>query len=157
MSHPYQPVTPEARGSDPDSPRLPGDERSIGEIVGDLGEDLSTLMRQEVALAKAEASQTAKHYGAGAGMFAGAAVGGLMVVTFLSLALWWVIGRAIGTAAEPALAPAGLIVAVIWAIIAAILVAVGRSQMKKAPGVPQTKESLTQIPDALKGDEENNR
>lgn len=156
MTQPYEPNTP-YRVPDPESPRVPGDDRSIGQIVGDLGQDLSTLMRQEVALAKAEASQTAKRYGAGAGMFAGAAVGALMVATFLSLALWWVIGAAIGTADAPALALSGLIVAVIWAVIAAILAAIGKSQMNKAPGVPQTKESLTQIPDALKGDEEKNR
>lgn len=96
MTHPHEPNTP-YRVPDPESPRVPGDDRSIGQIVGDLGQDLSTLMRQEVALAQAEASQTAKRYGAGAGMFAGAAVGALMVATFLSLALWWVIGAAIGT------------------------------------------------------------
>ena len=140
-----------------DAARLPGDDRSIGEIFGDLGEGLSTLMRQEVALAKAELGQTAKRAGAGAGMFAGAAIGALMVLTFLSLALWWLLGRAIGSQDEPALALSGLIVAAIWAVIAAILAAVGRSQLKKAEGAPQTKETLTQIPDALKGDEEKNR
>ena len=140
-----------------ESPRLPGDDRSIGEIVGDLGEGLSTLMRQEVALAKAELSQTAKKAGAGAGMFAGAAIGALMAVTFISLALWWLLGRVFGTADAPALALSGVIVFAIWAVIAAILAAVGRSQLKKAQGAPQTKETLTQIPDALKGDEEKNR
>ena len=166
MSHPNESdprartgpgVAPVYEGVFEDAPRALGDDRSIGEIVGDLGEGLSTLMRQEVALAKAEAGQTAKRAGASAGLFAGAAVAALMVVTFLSLALWWVLGRAFGTADAPALAPAGLIVAAIWAVVAAILAAVGKSQLDKAPGVPQTQETLSQIPDALKGDEEKNR
>ena len=47
--------------------------------------------------------------------------------------------------------------AVIWAVVAVVLAAVGRSEITKAPGVPKTQETLTQIPDALKGDEEKNR
>jgi hypothetical protein len=167
MSHPYQPTPPPQRshpddvpltvGPVDDVPRQPGDDRSIGEIVGDLGDGLSTLMRQEVALAKAEVSQTAKRAGAGAGMFAGAAVGALMVLTFLSLALWWLIGRSIGSVDAPALALSGVIVAAVWAVIAAILAAVGKSQLNKAQGAPKTMETLTKIPDALKGDEEKTR
>lgn len=140
-----------------DGSRLPRDDRSIGQIIGDLGQDLSTLLRQEVDLAKAEVQQTVQRTAKGAGMFGAAGVAGLMVLVFLSLALWWVLGRAIGTATAPALAVSGVIVAAIWAVIAVVLSVVGKSEMKKAPGVPQTKETLTQIPDALKGDEENNR
>ena len=46
-------------------------------------------MQQEVALAKAEATQAAKRAGKGAGMFAGAGFAGYFVVLFLSVALWW--------------------------------------------------------------------
>lgn len=137
--------------------RLAEDNRSLGEIISDVSQGLSHLMRQELALAKAELSQTAKRAGTGAGMFAGAAIGGLMVLVFLSQALWWVLGRAIGSQAEPALGLSGLIVAVVWAIIAGILAAVGKSQLNKAEGVPQTQDTLSKIPDAVKGNEEENR
>ncbi|HEX2857710.1 MAG TPA: phage holin family protein [Propionibacteriaceae bacterium] len=140
-----------------DGTRLPRDDRSIGQIMGDLSQDLSTLVRQEMALARAEMEQTIKRSSKGAGMFGGAGIAGYMVLLFLSLALWWLLARAFGSTAHPALALSGLVVAVIWAIIAAILAAVGKSEMKKAPGVHETKETVTQIPNALKGDEEKNR
>ncbi|NKX51846.1 phage holin family protein, partial [Arthrobacter deserti] len=45
---------------------------SLGEIMGEVTRDLSTLMRQEVALAKAELKESAGKAGKGAGMFGGA-------------------------------------------------------------------------------------
>ena len=69
---------------------------SIGELFSHVTEDLSTLMRQEVALAKAEATQSAKKAGKGAGMLAGAGVAGFFVLMFLSVAAWWGLGTAIG-------------------------------------------------------------
>lgn len=140
-----------------DGSRLAHDERSIGQIMSDLSQDLSTLVRQEMALARAELQQTVKRSSKGAGMYGGAGMAGFMVLMFLSLALWWLLARSMGTTTSPALALSGLIVAIIWAIIAAILAAVGKSELKKAPGIPETKQTLTQIPDALKGNEERNR
>lgn len=166
MSAPSDPSTPfpgqapprvETDGLPQDGTRLPLDDRSIGEIVSDLSHDLSTLMRQEMALARAEIEQTVKRSTKGAGLFGGAGLAGYMVLLFLSLALWWVIGWGIGSPGSPDLGWSGLIVAVIWAVVAVVLAAVGRSEITKAPGVPKTQETLTQIPDALKGDEEKNR
>ena len=48
---------------------------SLGELLGEVSSDLSELVRQELALAKAEATQTATRAGKGVGMFAGAALG----------------------------------------------------------------------------------
>lgn len=47
----------------------------------------------------------------------------------------------------------GLIVALIWGIIAAVLAVIGRSQLARIRGVPQTTETVAKIPDALKGNE----
>ena len=47
--------------------------RSVGEVLGDITTDLSTLLRQEVEPAKAELKETAEHAKAAGGMFAGAA------------------------------------------------------------------------------------
>lgn len=119
---------------------------SLGEIVGDVTRDLSTLMRQEIELAKAEirveVSKTAK----GAGMLGGAGFAGYMLIFFLSYALWWGLENVMDAGL------AALVVAVIWGIIAAVLYVVGRGKLKQANLKPeQTIETAKQIPDALKG------
>ena len=127
------------------------DSRSVGEILGNVTRDLSTLMRQEVALAKAEASESASRAGKGIGMLVGAALGGFFLLLFLSTALWWALGTQIGNGWS------ALIVAAIWGIIAAILFSVGKKELQKVRGLPDTADTVGKIPNALKGKEENNR
>jgi len=122
-------------------------DRSLGDLISEVTQDLSTLMRQELELAKAELQQSASRAGKGAGMLGGAAIAGYFVLLFLSIALWWAIGSATG------LGWSALIVAVIWAIIAAILATVGRNSLKSIRGVPKTADTIKRIPDALKGNE----
>jgi hypothetical protein len=132
----------------------PGDQgvgqASLGELVGEVTRDLSTLVRQEVQLAKAEAAQSARRAGKGAGMFGGAGVAGHMVLVFLSLALWWALGTVMGGGWS------ALVVAAVWAVIAAVLAARGRSELRAVEGLPQTADSVKKIPDALRGHEERN-
>ncbi len=64
---------------------------SLGDLLSEVTADLSTLMRQEVALAKAELRESATQAGRGAGMLGGAAYGAMMAIFFLSVALWWAI------------------------------------------------------------------
>lgn len=133
----------------PSAAHLKADTASLGELLGDVTRDLSTLMRQEVELAKAELKQSTSRAGKGAGMLAGAGVGGHFVLLFLSLALMFALG---------ALMPLGwaaLIVAVIWAIIAAVLASIGRKELKEIKGLPQTSETLSEIPPTLKPGEVN--
>lgn len=125
------------------------DNASLGELLGDVTRDLSTLMRQEVELAKAELKQSATKAGKGGGMLAGAGVAGHFVLVFLSLALMFALG---------ALMPLGwaaVIVAVIWGIIAAVLASIGRKELKQIKGMPQTGETLSEIPPTLKPGEVN--
>jgi hypothetical protein len=125
------------------------DNASLGELLGDVTRDLSTLMRQEVELAKAELKQSATKAGKGSGMLAGAGVAGHFVLVFLSLGLMFALG---------ALMPLGwaaLIVAVIWGIIAAVLASIGRKELKQVKGLPQTGETLSEIPPTLKPGEVN--
>ncbi len=121
---------------------------SIGDLLSDISGDLSTLMRQEVALAKAELSQSAKQAGRGTGMLAGAGIAAHMVLLFVSIALWWSIGNATGRGWS------ALIVAVIWAIIAAVLASTGRKEIKNVTGVPRTADTVKKIPSAVAGNEE---
>jgi hypothetical protein len=116
----------------------------LGELLGGVTRDLSILFREEVALAKAELTETAKQTGKSAGMFAGAGVTGFFALLFLSITVWWALGYLIGNAWS------GLIVTVVYAIIAAILFVRGRAKLKTVRGAPQTVDSLKQIPDTLK-------
>ena len=125
-------------------------ETSLGDLVGEVSRDLSTLMRKELELAKAELSESAKRAGKGAGLLGGAGYAGLMAVFFLSVALWWALGDLLDS-----LGWSAVIVAVFWAIIAGILFAIGRSRLKSVQGAPQTVETVKEIPDALKRNEEN--
>jgi len=126
-----------------------GDSPTIGQLFGEVSKDLSTLMRQEVALAKAEATQSAKQASKGVGMFAGAGYAGHLTVLFLSFALWWALGYWFDN-----LAWAALVVAVIWGIVAAVLALRGKKEMKEVQGMPKTADTVKRIPDAVKGNEE---
>ncbi len=126
-----------------------GDSPSIGQLFGEISKDLSTLMRQEVALAKAEATQSAKQASKGVGMFAGAGYAGHLTVLFLSFALWWALGYWFDN-----LAWAALVVAVLWGIVAAVLALRGKKEMKEVEGLPKTADTVKKIPDALHGNEE---
>ena len=122
---------------------------SLGDLLGEVTRDLSTLMRQEIALAKAELKQSATTSAKGAGLLGGAGYAASMVVLFLSLALWAALASLVGWGWS------GVIVAVLWAIIAAILYVVGRKQLKEVQGAPQTVETLQEIPETFKRNEEN--
>ena len=97
---------------------------SVGELVGHVAQDLSTLMRQELELAKAEVKQEITKTGKAAGMFGAAGFAGYMVLLFASIAAWW------GLANVMDQGWAALIVTGIWAIIGAVAFVVGRRQIK---------------------------
>lgn len=146
MTAPYEPVSPpRTAGSNGEAGRA-SSSPSVGELLADVSRDLSTLMRQEMELAKAEAKDSATKAGKGAGFFAGAGIGAHMVLLFLSIALWWGIGDATGHAIS------ALIVAALWAVIAAVLAVTGRKQLKTMKGLERTAETVKRIPPAIKGD-----
>ncbi|MFK4295245.1 hypothetical protein ABH924_000377 [Arthrobacter sp. GAS37] len=121
---------------------------SLGDLLGEVTRDISTLMRQEVELAKAELKQSAAQAGKGAGMLAGAGVAGHFVLLFLSLALWYALGELMG------LGWSAVVVAVLWAIVAAAMASIGRKELKAVKGMPQTAETIQEIPETLKPREE---
>lgn len=143
-------TAPYTSGSSSIEPEPQRDELSLGERFSNVTRDISTLMRQEVALAKAEVSESAGKAGKGIGLLVGAAVAGFFVLMFLSISLWRALGNEMGFGWS------ALIVAVIWAIIAAILAVVGKKALQQVRGVPETADSLGKIPNALKGQEEKN-
>lgn len=117
------------------TPRAAGDE-STAELVQKATEQVSRLIRDELALAKAELTEKGKHAGIGVGLFGGGGVlalyglGALIAAIVLLLALVmpaWV---------------AAVIVAVVLFGIAGILALVGKKQVDQA--VPPTPEAATQ-------------
>jgi hypothetical protein len=120
-------------------------EQSVGELIGEVSRDLSTLMRQELELAKAELKTEVAKTGKAAGMLGGAGFAGYMVALFLSCALWWGLENVMDAGW------AALIVAAIWAVIGAVLYATGRSTLRTVhPKPDRTVDTVQRIPGALK-------
>jgi uncharacterized membrane protein YqjE len=112
-------------------------DQSIGDLLKRLSQDTSTLVRQEMALARAELTEQGKRAGAGAGMLGGAGVAGLLTLGALTATVIGVLdtGMAFWLAA--------LIVTVVWAAVAGVLALQGRSKIKEAtPPAPQTVETV---------------
>jgi len=119
---------------------------SVGQLVGEVSQDLSMLMRQELALAKAEVKQEAIKSGKAAGLLGGAGFAGYMLLLFLSIAAWW------GLANVMDQSWAALIVAAVWAVTGAVLYAAGRARMREVNPAPErTAETLKELPGTLKG------
>jgi hypothetical protein len=110
--------------------------RSVGELVGDISKDLSTLIHQEIELAKAETKQEVTKAAKGAGMLGGAGFAGYMVALFGTLTLAYVIGTF-----WPAWTGA-LIATALWAVVGAVLYTRGRKQMATVTGPRNTVETL---------------
>ena len=114
-----------------------GDDRSLGEIVGDLSHDLTTLVKQELELARTELKEEAAKAGKGAGMLGGAGVAGLLTLAFASTALAFLLDNWMPVEL------AFLIITLLWAIVGAVLAARGRKELKKAnPQLPETQQTL---------------
>jgi hypothetical protein len=105
-------------------------ETSIGDLIGNISNDLSTLFRQEVELAKAEVKQEASKAGKAAGILGAAGFAGYMTIVLLSFALVYALSNVIDAGW------AALIVAVIWGIVGAVLYANGRKKLKDVDPVP---------------------
>ncbi|MBT2502490.1 phage holin family protein [Curtobacterium sp. ISL-83] len=116
----------------------------LGELLSDVSRDLSNLFRQEIALAKAELTDSAKKAGKAGGMFGGAGLTGIFALLFLSIAAWWALGYLVGNAWS------ALIIAVIYGVVAAVLARRGRSAMKEIQGAPQTVATVKEVPETLK-------
>jgi len=122
-------------------------EQSTGDLVKQLTQQVSTLVRQEVELAKVEMTDKGKKAGVGIGMFGGAGVAALLGLGALTAFLILVLDLVM-----PAWA-AALIVGVIWAAVAGVLALQGREKVKEV-GTPlpeETTESVKEDVEWLKG------
>jgi hypothetical protein len=107
-------------------------DQSIGELVKDLATETSTLVRQELDLAKAEMTARGKRAGKGAATVSAAAIVGLLAAGALTACLIAALDRTMATWL------AALIVTVIYSAVAGALAVTGRKQIREAtPPVPE--------------------
>jgi len=107
---------PEPRTEDP----------TVGRLVADASRDLSSLIRNEIALAKSELKISMKAGGTGAGLFGGAAFLGLLAIIMLSVALAYFLHM---TGLD--LAWCFLIVFALYLLIAGLLAFLGMKKVKQ--------------------------
>jgi len=124
-----------------DSTRNGTDDRSLGELVASATRDLSSLVHQEVELAKAELKKEAKAAGTGAGLFGAAGFAGVLALIFLSIALayaisWLGIGLGWGF----------FIVGMLYLVVAVVL---GLSGKKKISQVGPPERTITTVKDDI--------
>jgi len=119
---------------------------TVGQLVSEVMGDISTLIRKEVELAKAEIREEATKAGKGVGMLGGAALAGYFTLLFLSLTLTWLLDLWLP------LPWAAFIVTVLWGIGAAVLGLSGRNKLREVRPVPeQTVESVKEDVQWVKG------
>src|SRR5918911_3727589 len=120
------------------------EERSLGQLVAQASEDLTSLVRAEIALAKAELRADVKNAALGGGLFGGAGyLGALASVTLVITVAYALV--------EAGLRPwlAFLIISVVLLLIAGILALVGRARIRrlKPPErtIRTTKEAIAAV------------
>jgi uncharacterized membrane protein YqjE len=113
-------------------------DNSTGELIKQLSEQSSMLVRQELDLAKAELTEKGKQAGKGAGLLGGAGVAGLLALGALTAFLILLLAEAMDGWV------AALIVTVVYAAVAGGLAMTGRDRMKKGmpPAPEETVESV---------------
>lgn len=117
-------------------PAATGDQ-SIGDLIGEIGQDLSKLVRDEIELAKAEIKQESAKAGKAVGMLGGAGYAGHVVLLLGSLTLVFALANVMD------LAWAALIVTALWAVVGAVLYSMGRKRLRAVNLKPeQTVETL---------------
>ena len=111
-------------------------ERSLGELVQLATQDLSLLVSQEIALAKAEIKREVSAAGKGAGLFGGAGFTGLLALVFLSIALAFAIGR------PTTLGVGFLVVGLLYLLAAVVLAVTGKKKLSQVGPPEKTIETL---------------
>ncbi|SHN74470.1 phage holin family protein [Cryptosporangium aurantiacum] len=115
----------------PGEPPRTVSDASVGDLVRNVADDLTTLIRQEIALAKSETKAEVTKAGKAGGAFGGAGVAGWLALLFVSLAVMYGLGAVIPVGW------AALIVGVLWAAGAAALAAYGRKKIRAVNPVPK--------------------
>ena len=117
--------------------------RSTGELVKDLSNQVSLLVRQEIELAKVEMAEKGRRAGLGLGLVAAAGVSALLALGTLTACVVLALDGAM-----PAWL-AALIVALAWSVVAAVLASVGKQKMEQA-GTPVPEQTVESVKEDIK-------
>lgn len=109
----------------------------IDMIKGTLG-DAQDLVRDEIALAKAEAREEVRRLGAGAGLIAGAVLAGVVGLIFLLATIAWGISEGLGWPTWAGFA----IVTAVTLIAAATMAYLGRARLARERHMPRTVDTV---------------
>jgi uncharacterized membrane protein YqjE len=125
-----------------DDPR----QQPLGELMKQLAEQMSRLIRSEVRLARAETAEKARMYGRAAGLLGTAAVVGLLAGIAMTMFLIYALRLV------TPLWAAALIVSVVYGAVGFALLAAGRSKLEEArtPMPERTVESVKEDVEWLK-------
>jgi hypothetical protein len=113
-------------------------DRPVGELLRQLADETTTLVRQELELAKAEMAEKGKKAGIGAGMWGAGGVVGLLALGALTAFLILALDGAVPNWA------AALIVAVAYGAIARVLYMLGKQRVDAA-GKPVPEQTIDNV------------
>lgn len=110
--------------------------RSLGELAAEAAGEISTLVRKEMELARAELREDIAMAGRGAGAFGAAGFTAYLGVLFLSVAAMFGLGEAMP------MWGAALVVGGVYALCAAVLAITGKAAFGRMTGLPRTTKTL---------------
>jgi len=113
-------------------------DRPIGELLTELANETTTLVRQELDLAKAEMREKAGKAGPGFGMWGAAGVAGLLALGSLTAFLILALDGAMPNWL------AALIVGLVWAAVAGVLYVRGKQRVEEA-GSPVPEKTIQTV------------
>ena len=120
------------------------EEPSVGTLVQSAMADVSTLVRSEIELAKAEIGRSAKKAGISVGLFAAAGV----LVAFAGIYFFVTVAEALTALGLPRWVSYG-IVTVFLLLLAGVAALIGKRMLKKIEKPERTMETLSDLPDVL--------
>lgn len=109
---------------------------SLGDLVAAATQNLSTLMKQEVALAKLEIKREVTAAGKGAGLLGGAGAVGALGGIFVSIALAYLLNEVLPTFV------AFLVVGLVYLLLAGVLALIGKKSLTKVGPPEKTIETM---------------
>jgi hypothetical protein len=109
---------------------------SLGELFSRAADDLSSLVRTHVELARTEIRDEARRAGRAGGMLSGGAAAGYLALILVSFAAAFALDEVMH------IALAFLVVGVVWAIVSALLLLRGREEVQNLEAAPETTSTL---------------
>jgi len=125
------------------------DNRPLGDLFGDLATEMSNLVRQEVALAKLEVSQKAKHVGKNVGyLVVGGAIAHAAMLALIA-AIIMLVAKVLPNWGATLLV--GIVVAgIAWLLISKALSALQETELTPRETVETLKEDATWMKEQIK-------